>query len=112
MNNIKLLEDKLDHARELINFIARELEKMKTYPKNRFTTLDKVIQWETDYHYRIGNILEIKLGETPSYYIRWERSTLCGAYKTTTESWSTESNLFMNTFELKVFLKERIDRFI
>ena len=113
MDRISLLEDKLDHTRETLNFIAGELCKIKNYPFNRFTTLDKVIQWETDYHYRIGNILEIKLEEKiPRYYVKWERSTLCGAYKTNTESWTDGTHLFMNITELKDFLKNRIDKLV
>ena len=110
--NVKLLEDKLHHCQENLNFVANELLKHKG-KKARFTTLDRVIQWETDYHYRIGNPIEINYEQKETtYYVRWERSTLCGAYKYDNKSWAKESNLFGNISELKQYLKDRINSLV
>lgn len=114
--NTKLLEEKLDHCRSELNFIAGELLKIrqeKSFPRNRFTTLDTVLIWLTDYHYETCQILEIALNkDEPWYYLRRIKSTLIGESNFVSKSWFPESKIYKNTCELKQYLKNRIDKLV
>ncbi len=113
--DIRLLEDKLTHCQENLNFVAGELHKIKSkdFPKNRFTTLDRVIIWLTDYHYETCEIREIALHQDePRYYLRRINSTLTGVFRCVSESWYGESSIYANTDELKKYLKDRIDKYV
>jgi hypothetical protein len=112
---LRLLEDKLDHCRQNLEFVSKRLIeiKQKDFPKNKYTTLDIVLYWISDYNYETCEIREIALySDEPRYYVRRRESTLTGKYNYVSEFWTKESNLYRNTTELKTYLKQRIDNLV
>jgi hypothetical protein len=110
-----LLEDKLDHCRQNLEFVSKRLMEVKEkgFPKNKYTALDIVLYWTSDYNYETCEIREIALhSDEPRYYVRRRESTLTGKYNYISEFWTKESNLYENITELKTYLKNRIDNLV
>ena len=115
--NIKLLEDKLTHCQENLNFIAGELLKYKkaeNYPKSKFEVGDVIYTFTSDIYFERGYVLEkswdIKDGHW-HYYIRLDYSNLIKDKDS--KSWFyTEEYLHKDIQDLKNWMKARIDMFV
>jgi len=112
--NTKLLEDKLQHCQESLNFVSRELLRFKDSRKSRFTTMDTVYYWESvplsfygnycDYHYKKGRPIEIDRSyEQIRYLVRYENGK---------SDWHDENLLFASREEMIAFLKDRIAKLV